>query len=86
MEQINLIQAGSTAVQRAFSSIINFSEYKKHDDNLNILVEKAEKILNTLGWVDLPLLMKKLNINSDTASRVLKCLKEKGLIMAENGI
>lgn len=84
------ISTGSTFIPQASSALLNLSGSaiipNISNSDLIQLEEKAKDILNENGWLDVPLLIEKLDLDADTSIKVMKSLKNKGIITKQNAI
>lgn len=83
----DFISSGSTIIPNGSSALIRFSTSEVNNvKKLDVLENKSIKVLEENKWIDVPLLMEKLNINSETSIKVMKGLREKGIIVLPNEI
>lgn len=92
MEDIinSAISVGSTFISLTSCALLNISGsaiYPKTSySDLIQLEDKALKVLKEKGWLDVPILIEKLNIDADTSINIMKSLKNKGIIIKQNAI
>jgi DNA-binding MarR family transcriptional regulator len=80
------VSAGSTFVSETFSNLLFSTDAKKIEADLDILETKAKDLLEEKGYLDLPLLIEELKIDSITALKVIKRMQAKGLIIPKDAV
>ena len=71
------------------SIFVNLLSPKQESSTNNIrdfpeLVDKAKRILKEYGYIDIPMLVNKLNIRPELANLILNDLSRQGLIIKNN--
>ena len=86
----SVISAGSNFVSQTSSALLNLSGATSvspiSNQSLMQLEEKSKNILVENGWLDVPLLIERLSIDADTSIKIMKSLKNKGIIMKQDAI
>ena len=85
-----VISAGSIFIPQTSSVLLNLSGSAMFSPSSSLdfiqLEKKAQNILAETGWLDVPLLSEKLDIDAETSIKVMKNLKNKGIIIKQNAI
>ncbi len=80
----SFVSSGSMFISTSFSQILFDNPKTDDEDKFNLLVEKAKKLLKKNEWLDIPLLINELNVNAETAIKIMKKLRSEGLIIPHN--